>query len=93
MFKPLYGLRPKKEYAKDVCCLPYDVMNRQEAYEMAQGNPYSFLHVIRSEIDLDTSVGAYSDAGYEKAAENLGAVSRKGLLARDENPAIMSIRR
>jgi uncharacterized protein (DUF1015 family) len=86
MFKPLHGLRPKKEYAKEVCCLPYDVMNRQEAYEMARDNPHSFLHIIRSEIDLDASVGAYSDAVYEKAAENLSAFIRKGILARDARP-------
>jgi uncharacterized protein (DUF1015 family) len=86
MFKPRHGLRPKKEYAKEVCCLPYDVMDSQEAYEMARDNPHSFLHIIRSEIDLDASVGAYSDAVYEKAAENLSAFIRKGILARDARP-------
>ncbi len=85
-FKPLYGLRPKKEYAKDVCCLPYDVMNRREAYKMAEGNPLSFLRVIRSEIDLDESVDVYSDAVYDKAAENLKDFIGKGIFVRDEKP-------
>ena len=50
--KAFRAVRPAPELADKVAALPYDVMNRKEAAEMAEGNPYSFLHICRSEIDL-----------------------------------------
>ena len=52
-FKPFKALRPVSEYASKVAALPYDVMNSDEAREMVKGNPYSFLHVDKAEIDLE----------------------------------------
>ena len=49
--RPFMGIRPAPEYAKDVAALPYDVMNTEEAREMVKGNPYSFLHIDRAEIE------------------------------------------
>ena len=43
--KPFRAVRPQKQYADKVISLPYDVMNREEAAQMAEGNPYSFLHI------------------------------------------------
>ena len=50
--KPFKAIRPDAKYADKVISLPYDVMNRKEAAEMAADNPYSFLHICRAEIDL-----------------------------------------
>lgn len=53
VFRPFKAIRPIPERAKDVAALPYDVMNSDEAREMVKGNPYSFLHVDKAEVDLD----------------------------------------
>jgi len=69
--RPFRGVRPAKEYADKVISLPYDVMNREEAAQMAEGNPYSFLHICRSEIDLPEEENPYSQAGYIKDKSNI----------------------
>ena len=53
VFKPVKAIRPRPEFASKVAALPYDVMNSEEAREMTKGNPYSFLHVDKAEIDLE----------------------------------------
>ena len=53
---PFRALRPPPEVANQVASVPYDVVNRKEAAELAVDNPLSFLHVSRSEIDLPESV-------------------------------------
>ena len=83
-FKPFKAVRPAKEYAQKIAALPYDVMNRDEAYEMAKDEPYSFLHVDRAEIDLPRDTDQYSPEVYKKAAENLKALKDKGALIKDE---------
>ena len=52
VFRPFKAVRPIPEYASRVAALPYDVMNSDEAREMVKGNPYSFLHVDKAEVDL-----------------------------------------
>ncbi len=84
--RPLRGLRPKPELAPKVASLPYDVMNTEEAREMADGNPYSFLHVIRAEIDFDHDIDPHSDEVYRKGAENLRRMVEEGVLFQDEKP-------
>lgn len=84
--KPFHAIRPIDELAEKVSCLPYDVMNRAEAKEMAKGNEYSFLHIVRSEIDLDDSISAYDESVYKKANENLNSFIEKGILVKDEKP-------
>ena len=69
--KPFKAIRPIKELASKIAALPYDVMDTAEAREMVKGNPYSFLHVDKAQIDLDESVNMYDKAVYEKARENL----------------------
>lgn len=71
VFKPFKALRPTPQYAPKVAALPYDVMNSAEAKEMVVGNPYSFLHIDKAEIDLPDGTDLYSDEVYAKAAENL----------------------
>lgn len=84
--RPFKGIRPKKELVDKVACLPYDVMNREEAKEMAEGNDYSFLHVVRSEIDIDDSINQYDKVVYEKARENLDNMIKDEILIQDEQP-------
>ncbi|SMP38497.1 DUF1015 domain-containing protein [Anoxynatronum buryatiense] len=87
LIQPFPAIRPAAAIAREVSCLPYDVMNRAEALKMADGNPNSFLHVIRSEIDLDPMVDAYDRAVYQKASENLQYLIKKGTLIQDDQPA------
>lgn len=85
--KPFPGIRPKNnKLAAEVSALPYDVMNRQEAKSMAEGNDHSILHITRAEIDLPAEIGDYDDAVYAKAKENLTAFCQNGTLIRDETP-------
>ena len=67
--RPFRAVRPAQKYADKVVSLPYDVMNRQEAEKMAEGNPYSFLHICRSEIDLPNQKDPYDRSVYEKAKQ------------------------
>jgi uncharacterized protein (DUF1015 family) len=87
LIKPFNAIRPAAAMAREVSCLPYDVMNRSEAMRMAEGKPHSFLHVIRSEIDLDPEVGSYNTAVYEKAAKTLREMQEEGVLIKDSAPA------
>ena len=59
VFRPFAAVRPLPDYAAQVAALPYDVMSSAEARELAQGNPNSFLHVDKAEIDLDPSIDLY----------------------------------
>ena len=86
VFKPLKTIRPKPEYADKVAALPYDVMNSEEAKEMVKGNPYSFLHVDKAEIDLPEGTYLYSDEVYQKAKENLEKLVIDGICI-DDNDA------
>ncbi len=84
--KPFRGLRPKPELVDKVASPPYDVVNSDEARAIAEGNPYSFLHVVKPEIDLDPSINLYSDEVYAKGAENLERLVKDGVLVRDDRP-------
>ncbi len=88
VFRPFKAVRPLPEYAAKVAALPYDVMNSAEAAEAVKGNPYSFLHVDKAEIDLPEGTYLYSDEVYAKAAENLKALSENGICAEDEKPCV-----
>ena len=83
--KPFKGVRPEKELAEKVAALPYDVMNTEEAMQMAQGNEVSFLHISRPEIDLPQGTDIHSDEVYDKGHENLQAFMSKGVLLQDES--------
>ena len=83
---PFRALRPTPEHAEQVASPPYDVLNVEEARRMVEGNPISFLHVTRSEVDLPAGVHVYSQVVYEKAGENIRSMLRQGVLMRDEQP-------
>ncbi|WP_163195721.1 DUF1015 domain-containing protein [Clostridium thermarum] len=84
--RPFRAVRPVAELAAKVAALPYDVMNTEEAREMVQGNPYSFLHVDKAEIDMDSSIDIYDKRVYEKARENLYGMIENGVLVREDKP-------
>lgn len=84
VFRPFKAVRPTPELASKVAALPYDVMNSQEAREMVVGNPYSFLHVDKAEIDLDPSIDLYDEKVYEKAASNLKKMEEDGTYIQDK---------
>lgn len=83
IIKPFKALRPQAQFAKQVASRPYDVLNSAEAKVEAQGNPNSFLHITKSEIDLPDSIDIHSAAVYEKAKENLDAFIKRDILFRE----------
>ena len=86
VFRPFRALRPTPEYASKVAALPYDVMNSEEAKVMVEGNPYSFLHVDKAEVDLPDCTDIYCDEVYAKANENLLKLESDGICQMDETP-------
>lgn len=86
--RPFKGIRPIKELASKIAALPYDVMNSEEARKMVVGNPYSFLHVDRAEIDLDPSIDVHDKRVYDKARENLDRMIEDGEYIQDEKPCL-----
>lgn len=85
LIRPFRGLRPTAELAARVASHPYDVVNREEAAELAAGNPVSFFHINKPEIDLPTSVNPYSPEVYQRGAENLQRFISEGVLVRDKH--------
>jgi len=80
------AVRPKPELADKIAALPYDVMNSDEARKAVAGNPYSFLHIDKAEIDLEPDINIYDDRVYEKAAENLNKMITDGMFVQDDKP-------
>ncbi len=86
VIRPFKALRPSKEKAKIVASVPYDVVNRKEAKEQAEGNPLNFLRVTRSEIELDDNLSPYSEEVYKKAKENLERLKKEAPLVIEDIP-------
>ena len=87
IIKPFNALRPQPELAQQVASRPYDVLNSEEARAEAKDNPYSFLHVTKSEIDLPADIDAHSTVVYEKAKETLlKFINRDDILFREAKP-------
>ncbi len=82
-FRPFNAVRPLPEYAAQVAALPYDVMNSEEATQMTAGNPYSFLHVDKAEIDLPPGTDPCSKEVYLKAKSNLEKLVTSNICAQD----------
>lgn len=83
--KPFRALRPPKDLAEKVSALPYDVMNVAEASDMAAGNPNSFLHISRPEIDLPAGVDPHDESVYVQGRQNLEEFIRRGVLTQDRH--------
>ena len=84
--KPFAALRPKPELAARICELPYDVMSSDEARAIATGNPLSFLHVSKPEIDLPAGTDIYAPEVYAKGRENFQKLISQGALKQDSQP-------
>ncbi|MDR3590139.1 MAG: DUF1015 family protein [Negativicutes bacterium] len=82
--KPFRGLRPAPELAAKVAALPYDVMDSEEARALTANNPYSFLRITKSEVDLPAGIDTHSPEVYEKARRNLGDFMAQGWLRQDQ---------
>ncbi len=86
--RPFRALRPTPEAARDVACVPYDVIDAEEARMLARGHPRSFLHVIRPEIDLPPGTDEHDDVVYAKGAENLRTFAASDFMTEDDAPAL-----
>ncbi len=82
--QPFRGVRPRKDLAHLVAAPPYDVLTTEEARELAAGDPYSFLHIGKPEIDLPPGTDLYADAVYAKGRENFERFLREGVIAPDK---------
>src|SRR6478672_10194166 len=85
---PFRALRPAPAAARTVSCVPYDVVSTDEARQLAAGNPLSFLHVTRSEIDFPPDADPYSSEVYDKARANLDALRASAPLVVDDVPGV-----
>ncbi len=86
--KSFEAIRPTEELAPEVASVPYDTINRQEAKELAENNPYSFLRIIRAEIELDDNVDIHSEAVYKHSAENFKKFLNEGILIKENEPSL-----
>ena len=83
---PFRAVRPLKKFVGEVASCPYDVVSSEEARKIAKANPRSFLHVIRSEIDLPPEVDVHDDVVYQTAKENLDSLLNEGILFQESRP-------
>lgn len=81
--EPFRAVRPRKDIAHLVAAPPYDVLSSDEAREMAAGNPYSFLHIGKPEIDLPPGIDLYSDDVYAKGKDNFERFLAEGIIVQD----------
>ena len=88
VIRPFKAVRPTQDKASLIAAVPYDVLNSSEARELTKNNPYSFLHVDKSEIDLPEGTNLYDEAVYLKANENLYKLMTEGHLIQDDKPCL-----
>lgn len=86
IIKPFKGLRPPKEIVEELACLPYDVMNSEEAAKMAFGKEKSLLHITKAEIDCPGADDIHSETVYNQAVKNFRLFREKGWLLQDDKP-------
>ena len=84
--EPFAALRPQPDLAPQICELPYDVMSSDEARALAAGNPLSFLHVSKPEIDLPPAMDVHLPQVYAKGRENFQKLITSGALRQDSSP-------
>ncbi len=80
--------RPRPGLEKKVASYPYDVLSSEEARDLAQDNPLSFLHVVKPEIDLPAGTDLYSQAVYDKAKANFQKFIQDGILIQEQDPKL-----
>jgi uncharacterized protein (DUF1015 family) len=82
------ALRPAPAVAARVAAVPYDVVNSDEARALAQGNPLSFLHVSRPEIDLPPGTDPHAAIVYDTAVKNFSELKAQAPLVMEDTPAL-----
>jgi len=82
------GLCPTSGQVEEVACVPYDVINSEEAAQLAKGKPRSLLHVIRPEIDLPAGISLYDDQVYAQAVKAFQDFQKQGVLHREAAPCL-----
>src|SRR5262245_63349691 len=85
--RPFRALRPAPDAAARVSSVPYDVVSTEEARAQADGNPLSFLHVTRPEIDLPPGTDPYSDAVYARGVANFSELKSAAPLVQEAAPS------
>jgi len=85
---PFAGLRPPQDKVLKVACPPYDVVNTEEARAYAKGNPLSFFHISRPEIDLPPGTDSHAAEVYELGLKNLELFKKEHWLVRDPSPCL-----
>ncbi|MBF0154880.1 MAG: DUF1015 domain-containing protein [Magnetococcales bacterium] len=88
LIRPFPGWRPRPDLVRAVAAPPYDVLNRNEAATMALGNPHSFLHVSKAEIDLDPAISPHDEQVYQTARRHFRTMQQSGVLVQDESPCL-----
>lgn len=88
ILRPFKGIRPVKDKVKLIASKPYDVLSSAEARIEAKDNPYSFLHVVKPEIDLAPEIDHYSPLVYEKGRENFCKMVNDGLFFKEEKECL-----
>ena len=84
--QPFRAIRPNEQLASQVACLPYDVIDTNEARVESQDNPYSYYHIDRSEIAFDDDFNPYDPKVYELANQTLQQFLQKGWLKKEDKP-------
>ena len=84
---PFAGLRPHSKHVEAVVSLPYDVLKRQEARHLAQNRPFSFLRVIRSDLEFGDEFDPYAPEVYERARENFNTLIHKKIFLQEDKKA------
>lgn len=85
---PFKAWRPTQETIYEIACVPYDVIDSDEARALAEGKPNSFLHVIRPEIDLDPDIDVHADEVYEQGKIGLQAILASGLMTQEKEASL-----
>ena len=88
LIRSFRGVRPIAQLAAKVASHPYDVLNREEAYELAKDNAYSFLHINKPEVDMPAEVDVYDTSVYAKGRDNLDRFMREGTLKQDDKSTL-----
>ncbi|MDZ7658353.1 DUF1015 domain-containing protein [Fodinibius sp.] len=88
ILKPFKAWHPDPKNVEQIACVPYDVVSVKEARSIAKGNPKSFLHVVRPEIDLPEGTDPHDDEVYDMGAENLNKFLGNGILQQEKQPQL-----
>ncbi|MEI6167010.1 MAG: DUF1015 family protein [bacterium] len=90
--RPFKSWCARPDLAAKVAAVPYDVVNTAEAAGLAEGNPYSFLHISRAEIDMTPGIDPYSDQVYKQGCDTLNRFQKDGILIQESTPQLFLYR-